>query len=112
MMILLLAIVVIVFMTSPHFAHSGNKFKVSSTEIRQELSAKILDSVISDQAVRTKVMDEIHRIPETFTEKEWEQPLSQQKIPIRLISTRCATRSATRLKRATSSRNTVRFTSR
>ena len=81
MMILLLAIVVIVFMTSPHFAHPGNQFKVSSTEIRQELSAKILDSVIPDQTVRTKVMDEIHRIPETFTEKEWEQPLSQQKNP-------------------------------
>ena len=81
MMILLLAIVVIVFMTSPHFTHSGNKFKVTSTEIRQELSAKILDSVIPDQTVRTKVMDEIHRIPETFTAKEWEQPLSQQKNP-------------------------------
>lgn len=78
MMILLLAIVVIVFMTSPHFMRSDNKFKISSTEIRQELSAKVLDDVVSDKDVRAKVMNAIHTIPETFTEKEWDQPLSQQ----------------------------------
>lgn len=78
MMILLLAIVTIVFMSSPHFMHPGSQFKVGSTEIRQELSAKILDDVIADPAVRTNVMDKIHQIPETQTEKEWTRPLSQQ----------------------------------
>ena len=81
MMILLLAVVVIVFMTSPHFAHSGNKFKVSSTEIRQELSAKVLDNVIPDQAVRAKVMDAVRQIPDSFTEEDWRQALSQQNNP-------------------------------
>lgn len=78
MMILLLAVVVITFMTGPRFMHSDNKFKISSTEIRQELSAKVLDDVVADTAVRAKVMKAIHKIPETFTKQEWDRPLSQQ----------------------------------
>lgn len=77
-MILLLAVVVITFMTGPRFMHSDNKFKISSTEIRQELSAKVLDDVVADTAVRAKVMKAIHKIPETFTKQEWDRPLSQQ----------------------------------
>ena len=78
MMILLLAVVVITFMTGPRFMHSDNKFKISNTEIRQELSAKVLDDVVADTAVRAKVMKAIHKIPETFTKQEWDRPLSQQ----------------------------------
>ena len=78
MMILLLAVVVITFMTGPRFMHSDNKFKISSTEIRQELSAKVLDDVVADTAVRAKVMKAIHKIPETFTKQEWDRPLSLQ----------------------------------
>ena len=78
MMILLLAVVVITFMTGPRFMHSDNKFKISRTEIRQELSAKVLDDVVADTAVRAKVMKAIHKIPETFTKQEWDRPLSQQ----------------------------------
>ena len=78
MMILLLAVVVITFMTGPRFMHSDNKFKISRTEIRQEHSAKVQDDVVADTAVRAKVMKAIHKIPETFTKQEWDRPLSQQ----------------------------------
>lgn len=81
MMILLLAIVVIVFMTSPHFANPDNRFKISNTQVRQELSAKILDEVIPDNAVKTKVIDEIHKIPQTLTKEVWEAPVSQKNNP-------------------------------
>ncbi len=81
MMLLLLAVVAIVFMTGSRFSNSNNRFKVSSTDIRQELSAKILDNVIPDNAVREKVMEEVRLIPGTLTEKNWKQPVSQQANP-------------------------------
>ena len=80
-MILLLAIVVIVFMTSPHFVHSGNRFNTSSTEIRQELSAKILDDVIPDKNIRDKAVEALRQIPGTLKDEDWKKPVSQQHNP-------------------------------
>ena len=78
MMILLLAIVVIVFMTSPKFATDHHKFAVSSSEVRQELSAKVLEETVPDAAVRTKIMDALAKIPATQTVEDYTRPLSQQ----------------------------------
>ncbi len=78
MMILLLAIVVIVFMTSPHFV-GKNRFKVDSTDIRQHLSARVLEEAVPDSVLRARIMDEVRKIPENLTEKDISGPLSQQK---------------------------------
>ena len=78
MMILLLAIVVIVFMTSPKYASGNDNFKVSSTQVRQELSAKVLEEAVPNAAVRTKIMTAIEKIPSTQTAADMTKPLSQQ----------------------------------
>lgn len=78
MMILLLAIVVIVFMTSPKFATDHHKFDVSSSEVRQELSAKVLEEAVPDVAVRTKIIDALAKIPATQKVEDYKKPLSQQ----------------------------------
>lgn len=78
MMVFLLAIIVITFMTSSHFADSGNHFKVSNTEIRQELSAQVLEEAVPDEAVRSKVMAKIRKIPGAVTPETRERPMSQQ----------------------------------
>ena len=61
-MILLLAIITIVFMISPKFLKK-NRFKVTSTEIRQELSQRVLEEAVSNPEMRQNVMREIKGIP-------------------------------------------------
>ena len=78
MMILLLAIVVIVFMTSPKFATEHHEFSVSSSEVRQELSAKVLEEAVPDVAVRTKIINALEKIPATQKVEDFKKPLSQQ----------------------------------
>ncbi len=79
MMILLLAIVVIVFMTSPHFV-GKNRFNTNSTEVRQELSAKVLEEAIpDDEALRAKIIAKVKEVPSRVTQEYIDSPNSQQK---------------------------------
>ncbi len=79
MMILLLAIVVIVFMTSPHFV-GKNRFNTNSTEVRQELSAKVLEEAIpNDEALRAKIIAKVKEVPSRVTQEYIDSPNSQQK---------------------------------
>lgn len=79
MMILLLAIVVIVFMTSPHFV-GKNRFDTNSTEIRQEFSAKVLEEAIpDDEALRAKIIAKVKEVPSRVTQEYIDSPNSQQK---------------------------------
>lgn len=79
MMILLLAVVVIVFMTSPHFV-GENRFKTNSTEVRQELSAKVLEEAIPDDvALRSKIIAKVKEVPSRITQEYIDSPNSQQK---------------------------------
>ena len=79
MMILLLAIVVIVFMTSPHFV-GKNRFNTYSTEVRQELSAKVLEEAIpNDEALRAKIIAKVKEVPSRVTQEYIDSPNSQQK---------------------------------
>ena len=61
-MILLLGIITIVFMTSPNFLNR-NRFKVTSTEVRQELSQRVLQEVVPNREQRNRIVAEIRRIP-------------------------------------------------
>ena len=61
-MTLLLAVITIVFMTSPHF-FKKNRFNVTSPEIRQELSRRVLDEVVPNPEQREQIMREIDGIP-------------------------------------------------
>ena len=63
LMVLLIAVVVIVVMNSPHFATRNNAFKITNTEIRQELSTRVLEEVVSDPEKRKSVMDQVRAIP-------------------------------------------------
>ena len=79
MMILLLAIVVIVFMTSPHFV-GKNRFDTNSTEVRQELSAKVLEEASpNDEALRAKIIAKVKEVPSRVTQEYIDSPNSQQK---------------------------------
>ena len=77
-MILLLAIIVITFMTSSHFSNTNNRFGISNTAIRQSLSAKVLQEAVPDAAVREKVLAEIRKIPAAVTPEMFQPPMSQQ----------------------------------
>ena len=61
-MILLLAIITIVFMTSPNFFRK-NRFNVTSAEIRQELSRRVLDEVVPNPEKRKQIMRNINGLP-------------------------------------------------
>ncbi len=78
MMIMLVAILVITFMSSSHFSDKNNRFKVSNYEIRQELSEKVLEETIPDPAVRAGVLAKVRSIPPP-SQTELSEPLSQQK---------------------------------
>ncbi len=61
-MIVLLAVITIVFMTSPNF-FKKNRFKVTSQEIRNELSQRVLEEAVSNPEQRKLIMREINVIP-------------------------------------------------
>ena len=79
-MVLLLAIITITFMNSPHFAGKNDRFVKSNTELRQELSVKVLEQVVKDKEVRTATIDNVMKVP-AMTMEEWAQPLSQANNP-------------------------------
>lgn len=75
-MILLLAVITITFMNSKHFADNKGCFSVSNTELRQKLSAKILNQVVDDPKVRAAAIESVNSVP-ALTPDEWAQPMSQ-----------------------------------
>ena len=78
--ILLIAVVCITFMNSPHFAVKNDRFKTDSTQIRLELSTKVLDEVYPENAEkRQQMVARIHAVPETLPADTFLQPMSQQK---------------------------------
>ena len=81
MMILLTAIIVIVFMTSPHYTQKSkaNKFKVTNVEIRSELSRKVLEEVLHDPEKEARIMQKIDAIPSTLPADHYTHKLSQQR---------------------------------
>ena len=68
MMVLLLAIITIVFMTSPHFVNK-NRFKTTSTEVRLELSQRVLEEAVQDPAAQNRIMQKIRKIPAKTAEE-------------------------------------------
>lgn len=79
-MVLLTAVMVITFMTSSHFLHDRTRFSVSSTDIRQSLSANVLLEVLPNESHRAEILTKVQSLalnPEV--NKLAEQPLSQQK---------------------------------
>ena len=62
MMILLLAIITIVFMSSPHFSNK-NRFKTTNTEIRQMLSEKVLEEAVPDPEKRAVIIAKVRQVP-------------------------------------------------
>ncbi len=79
--ILLLAIVTIVFMNSPHFLGKNDRFKSSSTEIRKELSSKIIANVVTDRGQQEAVLASIKNIPAEVSHEDIKQPFSQHDNP-------------------------------
>ena len=77
LMTLLLAVIVIVFMTSPNFTKQ-NKFKVTNTEIRNEVSRRVLGEVLHDPKREARIMGQVEAIPETLPADHYTQRLSQQ----------------------------------
>ncbi|MFA6813843.1 MAG: hypothetical protein WCR45_12285 [Bacteroidaceae bacterium] len=86
LMILLLAVLVVVFMNSPRFFHESNRFHTSSTQVRQELSQKVLEQAVPNVALRNKAIQNLKDISKQETRKSiakgdtllWDRPLSQQ----------------------------------
>ena len=80
LMTLLLAIIVIVFMTSHHYAqkNNANKFGVTNVEVRTELSGRVLSEVLHDPAREARIMKQVEAIPETLPADHYTQRLSQQ----------------------------------
>ncbi len=79
-MVILLAVVTITFMNSPHFAGAKDRFRVTNTELRQELSAKVLDKVVTDKTARDAAIASVMQVP-ALTAEEWGKPLSQADNP-------------------------------
>ncbi len=79
--ILLLAIVTIVFMNSPHFLGKNSRFATSSTEIRKELSGKILSDVVTDKAQLEAALNAVKNIPDELSREDVAQPLAQNDNP-------------------------------
>ncbi len=79
-MIILLAVVTITFMNSPHFAGTKDRFRITNTELRQELSAKVLDKVVTDKTARDAAVASVMQVP-ALTAEEWAKPLSQADNP-------------------------------
>ena len=80
-MITLLAAIVIVFMTSPLFVRKdagNNKFKVTSVEVRNELSRKVLSEVLNEPAKESQIMAKVEAIPGSLPPDHYTKKLSQQ----------------------------------
>ena len=77
----LIAIMVIVFMNSGHFAshNAENSFRVTNNEVRRTLSARVLNEAVSDADVRAKVLEKINALPDVEHRTAVDAPLSQQR---------------------------------
>lgn len=75
-MISLVGMIIIVFMTNPSF-FAKNRFGVTSTEIRQNLTERVLDEIVPSTEEREKIMSEVQKIPSLMTEEEIKAPRSQ-----------------------------------
>ncbi len=79
-MIIVLAMIAISFMNNEKFKN-GSRFGVSSTEVRQYLSYKILDEVVENEAVREQTKQNLLTVNDRFTHEDWERPNSQKDNP-------------------------------
>ncbi len=79
-MALLVAVIVITFMNSPHF-YGENRFGITNVEIRRRLSAKVLDEIEPDQAERAKVMAAVESAAAATGIEDMTCKMSQQKNP-------------------------------
>ena len=80
-MISILALITYVFMNSGNFAGHGdaNRFKVTNNELRQELSARVLDEIIPEPELKSEVMAALAALPEVRHRTGIDEPLSQAK---------------------------------
>lgn len=80
-MITILALITYVFMNSGNFAthDKSNHFKITNNELRQELSVRVADEVIADQATRDKVLQALKALPDVQHKTGIDAPLSQAK---------------------------------
>ncbi len=82
MAIMLLAMITIVFMNSPRFASANNRFAVTNTEVRQDVSAKIINDIVPETERRNAVLADIKKIPSNPANNQvWEKPFSQKNNP-------------------------------
>lgn len=81
MMTILIAIVLIVFMNSGHFAEktSRNHFHVTNNEIRQEVATRVLEEAVEDPGTRKEVATRIGKIPAQVHRTGVDEPYSQEK---------------------------------
>ena len=79
MMIGLLAMLTYVFMNSGNFAahDAGNHFKVTSNEVRQELSIRVLEDVIGEPSRLAAAKSAVEALPDERHEIGVDKPLSQ-----------------------------------
>lgn len=65
-MILVLAIMTIAFMNGGNFAFKGekNEFNITNNEVRRSLSARVLQKVVPDKALREKTIAAIQQLPD------------------------------------------------
>ena len=75
--ILLVAIITITFMTSPHFVKTSD-FKTTNVQIRLDLSEKVLEEIVPDATKRQPLVDQIKAVPGTLTEKDYSKKMSQK----------------------------------
>ena len=68
-MILLISIFTIIFMTDPKFAVKSSRHNSTSTEVREQLSCRVLEETVADPAKRNKIIAEIRKIPEKSARK-------------------------------------------
>ena len=87
-MILLLAIITIVFMTSPNF-FKKNRFKVTSPEIRQELCSRVLEEAVQNPEQRKQILREIGKIPAQAAAANAEYVKTVASSPEALAALRC-----------------------
>ena len=70
-MIFLISIFTIVFMTSPKFINK-NHTRTTSTQVRQELSVRVLEEAVKDPVKRRKLIAELKKIPEKAAQENAE----------------------------------------
>ena len=80
-LVTILALITYVFMNSGNFAthDKNNHFKLTNNELRHELSERVIDEVIPDQATKDKVLQALSALPDVRHQTGIDEPLSQEK---------------------------------